>query len=105
MTKAEVKLISENITNEELFNMLDNARKNISNWNVRSLVNKGMSKGVAWNVLGMKFNINQHYHIMAKRNMIREFGDYLPENLKIKKDKKKPSSDFFHNEPDFSEWK
>lgn len=102
MNRKDAKAIAANITNEELLTMLTNAKKYIKNWKVRSIVNKSMTKGVAWNILAKDFDVNYKYHILAKINMIREFGEYLPDHLKIMKEKKitdvKP---IIHQDPKF----
>lgn len=81
MNKSDAKRIAETITNEQLNQMFINAKEKITDWTVRSSVNKGCTKGAAWNILGQGFDINHKHHIMAKINMIREFGDYLPSEL------------------------
>ena len=88
MNRKDAKQIAEKITNEELLIMFNSAKENITNWGVKSIINKGMTKGFAWNILAANFDINYRYHILSKINMIREFGDYLPENLLIKKNYK-----------------
>jgi hypothetical protein len=101
MNRADAKKIAELITNQELQTMFNKAKANISDWNVRSNVNKGMSKGAAWNILASKFDIEYNYHILAKINMVREFGEYLPDELKPIK-KKKVLGPFIHQEPKFN---
>lgn len=85
MNRKDSRKIAETITNEQLKEMFNKAKDNITDWEKVSLVNKGMTKGVAWNILAKNFDINYDYHILAKTNMIREFGEYLPDILKIKK--------------------
>ncbi len=101
MNRADAKKIAEVITNQQLQTMFNKAKANITDWNVRSNVNKGMSKGAAWNILASKFDIEYNYHILAKINMVREFGEYLPDELKPIK-KKKELGPFFHQEPKFN---
>jgi len=100
MNKNLAKQIAQKITNEQLKLMFDNAKANIKNWNIISNVNKGMSKGVAWNILADNFDINENYHILAKTNMIREFGEYLSDEFKPNK-KKKETQSFVHQNPKF----
>lgn len=85
MERYKAKLIAEKITNEQLQTMLDNAKNSIKDWTKVSCVNKGLTKGSAWNILGKDFDVSKEHHILAKRNMVREFGEFLPEELKIKK--------------------
>lgn len=100
MTKQESSIIAEKITNEEILEMFENAKQSITDWNVVSKCNRGLSKGCAWNILAEDFDVNKKYHIMAIKNMVREFGEYLPNHLKpVKKVKAKVS--FVHHEPRF----
>ena len=100
MNRSDAKKIAETITNEELGEMFTNAKANISDWTKVSNVNKGMSKGVAWNILASDFDVEKKYHNMAKVNMVREFGEFLPDQLKPAK-KTKPSINVVHQEPKF----
>lgn len=101
MNRKDAKQIAEKITNDELLLMFESAKKNITNWEKNSLVNKGITKGTAWNILAKDFDLNYKYHILTKINMIREFGDYLPDYLKIKKIKKQNNIKPIHQEPIF----
>jgi len=103
MNRPDAKRIAEKITSEQLKNMLDRAQKETKDWTKTSLVNKGMTKGSAWNILGKDFDVNHKYHILAKINMVREFGEYLPEELKPEKKKKKSPSNIVHQNPIFWE--
>lgn len=101
MNKSDSKKIAETITNEQLSQMFEKAKIGITDWTKVSNVNKTLTKGVAWNILASDFDVKTNYHIMAKINMIREFGEFLPENLKpIKKSKKNPVN-LVHQEPKF----
>ncbi len=101
MNRTDAKKIAETITNEELSDMFTNAKANISDWTKVSNVNKGLSKGVAWNILASDFDIEKKYHNMAKVNMVREFGEYLPEHLKPVKKTKPSLINVVHQEPKF----
>lgn len=101
MNKKDAKIIAETITNEQLEIMFNNAKNGIKDWTVVSNVNKGISKGVAWNVLARNFDVNHKYHLIGKYNMIREFGDYLPEELKPLKKIKEIHSNPVHQDPIF----
>jgi hypothetical protein len=85
MNKNDARKIAETITNEQLKEMFDNAKANISDWTKVSSVNKGLTKGVGWNILAKNFDVNKDYNILAKTNMVREFGEFLPEELKPNK--------------------
>ena len=100
MNRKDARKIAETITNEQLKEMLDWARLTIKDWTKVSSVDKGFTKGVSWNILAKDFDVNHDYHILAKTNMVREFGKFLPEELLIKKEKKiqqKP----VHHDPQF----
>jgi len=102
MNKKDARKIAETITNEELKEMFDCAKIGITDWTKVSNVNKGMTKGVSWNILAKDFDINKTHHILAKINMIREFGEFLPDQIKPKRDSKKLSGNPpIHQEPNF----
>mgnify|MGYP000361941095 CR=1 FL=1 len=102
MNRRDAKIIAEKITNEQLSTMFKNAKENVKEWAKVSIVNKGMTKGVAWNILASDFNITQTYHILAKTNMVREFGEFLPKDLQLhKKEKKKITKTPTHQDPKF----
>lgn len=101
MNRSDSKKIAYSITNEQIAQMFNNAKNNIKDWTKVSNCNKGMTKGTSWNILAKDFDINKNYHILAKINFVREFGDFLPDELKIKKNKNKNSCDIIHQEPKF----
>jgi hypothetical protein len=88
MNRYQAKQIAQTITNEQLKEMFDNAKTGIKDWTKVSSVNKGFTKGIAWNILTKVFNESYTIHILAKINMIREFGEFLPDELKSEKKKK-----------------
>jgi len=100
MERYKARNIAETITNEQLKEMLDRAKENITDWTKVSNVNKGMTKGVAWNILGSNFDVSKEHHILAKTNMIWEFGEFLSDELKPIK-KVKPTIVPFHQDPKF----
>lgn len=105
-TRKQCREIAETITNEELQQMFESAKNNITNWSRPSDVNKGMTKGSSWNILAKDFNINCKYPGVMKLAMVREFGDYIPANLKPYKDFKKPEKkekQIKHEEPIFED--
>jgi hypothetical protein len=102
MNRTDAKIIAETITYEQLVSMFDSAQVNVKDWKAVSAVNKGMTKGLSWNILkkGLVPNIITQKH--AIKNMIWEFGDYLPESLKIKRvSKKKSALNVSHEDPVF----
>ena len=100
MNRSQARKIAETITNEQLVGMFKRAKNGITNWEKPSTVNKGCSKGVAWNILVKDFDVNGEHHILAKTNMVREFSEYLPEELKPSKIKKKTITTT-HQNPNF----
>lgn len=100
MDRNDARKIAETITNEQLKNMLEMAKQKITDWTKVSHSNLGMTKGTAWNILAKDFDVTKTYHILAKTNMIREFGEFLPDELKIQK-KKRQSPLPVHQEPQF----
>jgi len=103
MNRQYARKLAETITNAELMEMLNNAKSGITNWKQTSCVNKSLTKGVAWNVLGKDFTLETSRHVIAKTNMIREFGDYLPEHLRHPKKAKKKKVALVHEEPIFAD--
>ena len=101
MNRTDARKIAETITNEQLKQMFDTAKVEITNWKEVSSCNKGMTKGAAWNILARGFNVNAKQHILAKTNMVREFGKYLPSELNPKKTKKMNSGIPIHQKPIF----
>ena len=105
MNKRDAAKIAETITNEQIQEMFNNAKENITDWTVVSSVNKSMSKGAVWNILAKGFNpdvINTPNRSLGVRNMVWEFGDYLPDNIKIRKSIKHKSDAFvYHKDPIF----
>jgi len=101
MNRKDARTIAETITNEQIQEMFDKAKDGIKDWSKRSIVNKGLTKGTAWNILTKDFDINYNYHILGKVNMVREFGDFLPEELKPPKKVKKELKPPVHQDPKF----
>lgn len=100
MNRPHARKIAETITNEELKNMFETAKIKISDWTKVSNVNKSLTKGTSWNILAKDFDVTTEYHILAKTNMIREFGEFLPNDLKPKK-KIVNNNTPIHQEPKF----
>lgn len=100
MNRSDARKIAETITNEQLMEMFETAKSKITDWTKVSVVNKGITKGVAWNILAQKFDMSHNYHVLAKKNMIREFGEFLPAELKPKKNSKIIMTPI-HQEPKF----
>lgn len=103
MNRSEARKLAESVTLEELLSMFKNAQDKITDWTTASRPNKGLSLGVAYNILSKglteKKNASE-IHIIAKTNMIWSFGEYLPNYAKIVRDKK-PNVIPAHQKPDF----
>jgi hypothetical protein len=105
MQRYEARKIAETITFEELKQMFMVAQKSITDWSKQAHVNKSMTKGSAFNLLSNGFGEGGHYtkdtniHILAKTNMIWEFGEFLPNYIKPKK--KAKTIPTMHQEPKF----
>lgn len=104
MNRNEAKKIAETVTNSELKDMFLNAQSEIKDWTQRSIVNLGMTKGAAFNILSACIDKyiyeNRTIHILAKTNMVREFGEYLTNYERKYKDKKELPKPV-HQEPKF----
>lgn len=97
MTRTEAKKLAEKVSVADLKYMFVNAYSKISDWERQSRVNKGMTIGTTFNVLS-KCGVDSNTHILAKINMLREFGEYLPDYEPPAKKTKKNSS-AHHQEP------
>lgn len=103
MNKKDAREIAETVSLEDLKQMFINAQNSIKDWTQVSNVNLGMSKGVAFNILSKGVNncaTSQEIHVLGKTNMLREFGEYLPnyqKKVKVKKSYPAPT----HQEPVF----
>ena len=104
MNKTQARKIAETITFPEVEQMFENAKKNITDWTEVSAVNKGMSKGTAWNILSDGLNPRIIKQPLALRNMIWEFGDHLPDSARIEPAKKtREKVSVHHEEPVFNQ--
>lgn len=105
MNRYDARKIAEVITNEQLKVMLIAAKNNIKNWTKVSNVNKSFTIGLMWNILAADFDTEKEYHILAKTNMIREFGRFLPNNIKSQLKKRKQIQKPVHQIPKFDNFK
>lgn len=97
MDRHEASKLAETVSVNDLKQMFINAQNNIKDWRQVSRVNKGLTKGTSFNILS-KCGVNEKTHILAKTNMIWEFGEYLPnyeKEIKPKQQQQKPT----HQEP------
>ena len=107
MRRSYAKKLAENVTNSELREMFYNAQRSITqwgNWEKASKVNKSLSIGTAFNILSCGVDsdefLDQKIAQIAKFNMIREFGEYLP-NYQPEQTKTKSNIKIIHHEPKF----
>jgi len=77
MNRNEAKELAQTVSIYELKEMFVNAQNGITDWTKISSVNKGLTKGTSFNILTTG-GINKDTHMMARINMIREFGEWLP---------------------------
>lgn len=104
MNRHEAMNLAERITNEQLLQMFKSAKENIKDWTKPSNVNKGLTKGTAWNVLAKDFDVDKEYKKIIKYNMIREFGRYLPDELKPIRANRTIQGNPSHQEPNFDNY-
>lgn len=101
MNKNHAKQLSLQLDNYHLKQMLDKAKEEIKDWTVASKINKGLSKGAVWNILANSFEMDKHLNNIVKYNLIREYGEYLPEDLQPRKKQPKPEVFPVHQDPIF----
>jgi hypothetical protein len=103
MHRHEARKIAEKITDAQIHDLLVTARKNITKWSDPSRINKTMSRGVVFNIInGAVDNTDPkavRVSVLIKQNIIREFGEYLPDNLKIDKKKRADNTAPYHEDP------
>lgn len=104
MKRSYAKQLAEKVTNRELKEMFYNAQREIKDWEKVSKINKSMSIGSAFNILSAGVDsddfVTKNLHPIVRFNMVREFGEYLPdyqpEQTQIKSNIK-----ITHHEPRF----
>ena len=106
MNKRDAAKIAEYVTYYQLTAMFDNAKDNITDWQQVSGVNKNMTKGAAWNILYAAYRMMGECHLRDSlvKNMVWEFGDYLPEEAKLDKEgnrKSRAEIGPYHEDPVF----
>jgi len=101
VNRNDARKIAEVITNEQLYEMFNRAKTETTDWTVVSTCNKGFTKGVAWNILAEDFDVNTNYHVMGITNMVREFGEFLPDELNPKKKPNPKQKPPVHHDPKF----
>jgi hypothetical protein len=90
--------LAKGISLDDLRSMLVKARTEIMDWKEPSRVNPVFDRGTAFNMFsGCTFN--GQLHLIAKRNMIWEFGEYLPGYQKPVRKKRYIPTDVHHEDP------
>jgi hypothetical protein len=100
MNHVRAKRIADVVKNEEILQMLLKAQKHITGWEEPSKLNKGISKGICWNILTKDFNVKNKLHPMVKINLLKEYGEYLEGYGEEPPPKKRPTK-VPHQEPIF----
>lgn len=85
--RRRVKELADNVTAADLKAMFIRAWNSVPEWTSPSRNNKGMSIGTVFNIF-TAIDITDNLSIQAKRNMINEFGEYLPDWEPIRKEEK-----------------
>ena len=104
MNKHEAKQLAETVTLDNLKAMFHNAKQNITDWARISRVNKGATIGTTYNILAFepdRYASIDEIHIIARKNMIWEFGEYLPDYEKAVAKTKTGQTTVVHQEPKF----
>lgn len=89
MNRKEAKQIALTISKTQMIEMFLTAQKEIKDWTQAAIVNKGMSKGMAFNIFTSDIENCDKWIWIGRYNAIREFGDYIPGYVKPGKEKKK----------------
>lgn len=98
--KSYCRELAKTITHEQVIFMLKNAQANITDWTVRSRVNKMFSRGKHWNMFTRSVGFSILSEILIYR-LLEEYGDYLPIELKPVKKKKSDFPPPHHEDPIF----
>src|SRR5688572_22082351 len=81
MNRHEAKKLAETVTLEDLKSMFRNAQEKVTDWTRISRVNKGATIGTTYNILAFepnRYSSIDEVDLIARKNMIWEFGEYLP---------------------------
>lgn len=98
VTRQEARELAQTVTQQELKQMFLSAQNSIKDWTKVSRLNKGLTKGTAFNILSKVTNDTSRDKL-AVTNMIMEFGEYLPNFMKeIREIKPQPKPT--HQEPE-----
>jgi hypothetical protein len=102
VNRRDAKKIAETITRDQLGAMMMCAMNGVKDWSEVSSVNPYFTKGRSWNIFYPVFMSGRHLVKPSITNMVHEFGDFLPEDLKPKKPVKNLLNiEPLHEEPNF----
>lgn len=96
-TRSEARQIAQKITFEQIKAMLTTAKSSITDWTSHSRLNKTLSKGMTWNI--MTKALRPDMHILVKTNLVMEYGEYLPEELRLSEKPRKTFPIVAHANP------
>lgn len=102
MNHSDCKYLSEKLSNQQIYDMLQAAKAGVKDWTKSSKANAMFSRGAFWNTFKCgEFNVNKTYHDIVKYRLIQEFGEFLPGHLKPVRKKHKPDK-IWHQDPIFT---
>jgi len=101
MNNKFAKELSHKITNVEIADMLEKAKTGIKDWTKASRANKGLSRGVHWNMFCKDFKVENECSHILKYRMIQEYGEFLPNGLQPPKKPRKQHKPPTHFDPIF----
>jgi hypothetical protein len=93
--------LSRRITNEQIADMLEKAKTGVKDWTKASKANKGLSRGVHWNIFCKDFKVEKECSYILKYRMIQEYYEFLPTELQPPKKPKKLQKPPTHFDPIF----
>ena len=106
LNKSTCKKLAEIIKNEDILDMLKNAKRGVMDWTVASRLNPAISKGYAWNILASDFDATFEHNSYVIMKILCEFCEWL--TIKpymepyLPKPKEKYNGKVYHKDPDFS---
>lgn len=103
MDKKSASEIATKTTIGQLESMLRVARATFKSWKAPSAVNKSLTKGYSFNVyweMLMEYKEEEReVPFVGVRNMIHDFGDFLPDDVKPSGSSRSDYPDPWHQDP------
>jgi len=93
------KKLAETLPHDAFTRMLENVKNNISFWENPSRDDKGISRGIVWNLCAKNYDSESSFYV--KFQLLREFGEYLPEEYQPKIRGRKHNYNPIHQKPIF----